>query len=384
MRLARQGEPNSSAVRDDEWRITMPAPKFDPKELTVAAEVPNFRFPDAPPIPLYSFPVTPKEAFRALYKREPVWQITGLEQILFVPRVNPDNVARGFVFDGQPFDAAAYGGGPDMFGIEWEYVEQVGGSMVRPGKPFMEDANEWYDKLVWPDIDTWDWEGAASRSTEFLSSDKFNYCWLMNGWYERLISFMDFEGAIMAMVDEDQTDAVHALFDKLTDLYIRMFDKYLTYFPQIDGFCIHDDWGSQKETFFSPAVAAEMIVPYMRRVTDFLHSKGKFCDLHSCGQLLKQVPNIIAAGWDSWSPQLMNDVETIHELYGDKIVIGAYPAIYDPATKSEEEQREAARAFAEKFCDPEKPTLFSFYAGEILTTPFREELYKCSRVNYCK
>jgi hypothetical protein len=29
-----------------------------------------------------------------------------------------------------------------MFGIEWEYVPQVGGSMVRPGKPFVEDANE--------------------------------------------------------------------------------------------------------------------------------------------------------------------------------------------------------------------------------------------------
>jgi hypothetical protein len=91
-----------------------------------------------------------------------------------------------------------------MFGIEWEYIAQVGGSMVRPGKPFIEDANELADKVVWPDIDKWDWEGCAKANVEYLSKPNFNICWFLNGWYERLISFMDFEGAVVAMIDEDQ------------------------------------------------------------------------------------------------------------------------------------------------------------------------------------
>ncbi len=33
---------------------------------------------------------------------------------------------------------------------------------------------------------------------------------------------MDFEGAILAMIDEDQKDAVNAFFEKLTDLYIKL------------------------------------------------------------------------------------------------------------------------------------------------------------------
>jgi hypothetical protein len=37
-----------------------------------------------------------------------------------------------------------------MFGIEWEYIPAAGGSMVRPGKPFLEDANEWKEKVVGP------------------------------------------------------------------------------------------------------------------------------------------------------------------------------------------------------------------------------------------
>ena len=195
---------------------------------------------------------------------------------------------------------------------------------------------------------------------------------------------MDFEGAVVAMIDEDQKDAVKALFDKLSDLYIKIFDKYLTYFPKIDGFNIHDDWGSQKETFFSPATAAEMIVPAMKKVTDYIHSKGKFCELHSCGQLLKQVPNMIAAGWDSWGGQAMNDTHQIYELYGDKIIIGVIPDLFDPETTSEDNQRAAARKFAEKFCSASKPSQFNFYGASVLTDAYREELYKQSRINYSK
>jgi hypothetical protein len=359
----------------------MTIPKFDPKELTVVASVPGFG--GAPPTPVYDFPATQREGYAALYAGRPIWQITGLEQTLFCPKVNPDNVARAFVFDGSGFNSAD-GGGKDMFGIEWEYVAQAGGSMVRPGKPFMEDANEWREKLVWPDVDAWDWDNAARYNADYLRDDKFNVCWFLNGWYERLISFMDFEGAIMAMIDEDQQDAVKELFDKLSDLYIRILDRYVTHFPRLDGFCIHDDWGSQKETFFSPALAGEMIVPYMRRVTDFLHSKGKACELHSCGQLLKQVPNFIAAGWDSWSGQIMNDTHKIYELYGDKIIIGVTPDMYDPSDKTEQEQRAAAREYVEKFCRPEKPSLFNTYGAPVLTPAFREELYAHSRVAYAR
>ncbi|HHT17391.1 MAG TPA: methyltransferase [Papillibacter sp.] len=357
----------------------MSIPKFDPKELEVVGKLPSFG--GGQEIPIYNYPVTPKEAYKAAFNRKPYWQIASTtENRIFTPKCNPDNIARGFVFDGTRTPPT---GGIDMFGIDWEYVPQVGGSMVRPGKPFIEDASELPEKVVWPNIDEWDWEECAKANVEYLAGDQFNMCWFLNGWYERLISFMDFEGAIMAIFDEDSKEYVKDFFDKLSDLYIRIFDKYLEYFPQIDGFCIHDDWGSQKETFFSPAVAEEMLVPYMRRVTDFLHSKGKFCELHSCGQLMKQVPNMIEAGWDSWHPQLMNDTQKEYELYGDKILIGVAPDEIDP-NATEEEIRQAARDFANKFCNPEKPSLLNIYTGRELPIVFLEELYKQSRINYSK
>jgi hypothetical protein len=98
---------------------------------------------------------------------------------------------------------------------------------------------------------------------------------------------------------------------------------------------------------------------------------------------MKQVPNMIKAGWDSWHPQLMNDTQKEYELYGDKILIGVAPDEIDP-NATEEEIRQAARDFANKFCNPEKPSLLNIYTGRELPIVFLEELYKQSRINYSK
>lgn len=350
--------------------------------MEVKKEIPAS--PLMPALKIFSPPISDRAAVKGLFERKAVWQVSNmLETRLFSPKIVPDNVARSFVFEANPFDPNK-GGGPDMFGMPWEYVAVAGGSMIRPGKPFIEDFNEWPNKIVWPDIESWDWEGSAKANAALLDDEKFNVAWFLTGWYERLITFMEFENAVVAMIDEDQQDAIKAFFDKATDLYIRIFEKFCTYFPGIHGFCIHDDWGSQQETFFSPSVVAEMIVPYMKRTTDFLHSKGKYCELHSCGQLMKQVPNIIAAGWDMWCPQAMNDTHKIYDLYGDKILIGVMPDSFDPEATSEEQQREEAKKYAAKFCNPKKPSFFNLNALRVATPVFREELYRQSRIHYSR
>lgn len=114
-------------------------------------------------------------------------------------------------------------GGHDMFGIEWEYVPVAGGSMVRPGTPLLEDANDWNQILKFPDIDAWDWDASGRQNYDFLHNGKANMLWFLNGcWYERLVSFMDFEGAVVALIDDEQKDALKELFAKTTELYCRL------------------------------------------------------------------------------------------------------------------------------------------------------------------
>ena len=372
-------------------------PKLDPKELEYI-ETPGFMGRMTKSL---NYPLNKHDHGVATFSREPWWQMyQATDAQIFTPSVIPDNVARGFVFEAKPFNANEQGGGPDMFGVEWEYIKSVGGSMVRPGNPFMEDISEWREKIVWPDLDSWDWEGSAAiNNGKFLKKENFNQMWFQTGFYERLIAFMEFEGAIMALFDEESQPEVHAFFDKLTDFYIELFKHVLKYFPDVNAVFFHDDWGSQKETFFSPSIAEEMIVPYMRRLTDFLHANGIFCELHSCGNNYKQVPNYIKAGWDAWAPQLMNDSYKIYDDFGDKILIATFPQnipeeIMKLATTDEqgaafaklpeEEQRRIAREYADRVCVHGKPSFYNFYAAHWLTPAFREELYKESRINYSK
>ena len=96
-----------------------------------------------------------------------------------------------------------------------------------------------------------------------------------------------------------------------------------------------------------------MIVPYMQRLTGFLHSKGIFCELHSA--VTSTSRSNISAGWDAWA-QLMNDSYKIYDDFGDKLLIAVSPG-YTQCGKAcllpEEEIRKAARDYANRVCRPE-------------------------------
>ena len=190
----------------------------------------------------------------------------------------------------------------------------------------------------------------------------------------------------MAVIDEDQVDAVKELVHATTDLYLRLIDKCAEHYPELDSVCVHDDWGSQGAPFFSEAVAREIFLPEMKRFVDHVHSKGWICDLHSCGHIEDRANIFVEAGFDSWTPMPMNDTVALFDKYGDKIAIGVVnPFHFDPATATEEEQRECARKFAERFCKPGFRATWSNYNNRAEMTPaFREELYKQSRIAYSK
>ena len=336
-------------------------------------------------VPVFSFPVTMKEGWKALANRKPNWLCTGVEVFNFYPDIIPDNRARGFVNDGGISLSNDEKGGKDMFGVEWVFVPVAGGSMEKPDNPrLFSDANDWKEKLVWPDVDSWDWEACAARNKDFLDTDRFNYVVFLNGFgFERLISFMGFEDAAVALMDEDQEDALLELFDKTSDLYCRIVDKCCQYFD-IDGFQVHDDWGSQRAPFFSFAAGQKFFVPAMKKVVDHIHSHGKVAELHSCGCNELQIENYIAAGWDIWGPMAqINDTERLFQQYGDKIIIGVNPEAYDKENDSEEIIRAKARKFVETHCkDPNKICMLNRYFLPYVRGAYAEELYRASREIY--
>lgn len=353
---------------------------FDKKELEVMGKQMLRTINTKNEVSIYNYPTTPREAYRGMFNGRPVWISYLVETQYVMPYIIPDNVARGLASDIALTNEQK--GGPDMFGIEWQFIPQVGGSMVRPGKPLLEDISQWREKVKFPDVDSWDWEGASKRWKERHDPNKAQMAMLHNGfWFERLISFMDFENAAIAMITEQEE--LNELFTATTDVACKIVDKFVEYFD-LDSVNVHDDWGTMKSSFFSPACCAEVIVPHMRRFTDYCHSKGLICDLHSCGKIDNQIDNILAAGWDSWTPMSICDTSALYEKAGDKMILGVMPEIFDPATTTEEEQRQYARNFVDKFCHPGKIAKYSIYGIELLTPAFLEELYVYGRKRFAE
>lgn len=335
--------------------------------------------------PAFHYPVTEKEGWRrAVRERNPLWLCNSTETFNFQPDVIPDNKARGAFNDASVSDTEK--GGKDMFGVPWVYVPTAGGSMEDPDTPHLfADANDWEQCITWPDIETWDWEGCTRRSRKYMKPDKFTYIPLLNGFgFERLISFMGFENAAVAIIDEEQEDALRALLDKLSDLGCQIVEKCCKYFD-VDGFLVHDDWGSQRAPFFSFETARDMLVPYMKKLVDCIHAHGKVAELHSCGKNEMQIENFIAAGWDIWVPSPnINDTQMLFEKYGDRICIGVYADPYDAEKENETAIRAKARAFAERVCkDSEKAGVINIaFMMDYPGSAYVEEIYKISRQIY--
>ncbi len=330
--------------------------KFTMDELDVIGTAPS-PFPGLPGAPIYNRPISARENRDLLFSgRRPMWIPSTSDVKMFAPSIIPDNVARGWVVQSERLDPSRFGG-KDFFGVEWEFVPEVNGSMVRPGKPFLEDIEDWEEKIIFPDLSSYDWEGSAAANADYLK-DSMPQVWVMNGMFERLISFMEFEGAAMALIDEDQQEYVHALFSRLCDFYDELLGYYARYFKP---YCVHfhDDWGSQRAPFFSLDTCREMLVPYMHRVVESCHKYGILFDFHCCGQVELLVPAMIEFGADSWGGQPMNDRKMLVREYGDRFVFGVpAPEIPEGATDEEIE------ALADQFM-----TDYACNGGRIIMMP---------------
>lgn len=275
---------------------------------------------------------------RFLRGETPQWMPLVSEVQFIHPAIVPDNMARGAVMENQKVSHDQFGG-PDMYGVQWVYDPVVGGSMEAPAvPPILKAIEDWPDVIHFPDIDSWDWEGAATRNRDYLSPDRLRSTTIFTGIFERLISFMGFEEAAMTLIDEDYAEELGELLTKLTDTNIKLIEKMKQYFD-VDLVCFHDDWGGQLSPFFSLQTCREVLVPHLKRVVDYCHSHGILLELHSCGHNDALVPAMVEAGVDAWCGQPMCDKFALWEQYGEKLAIGINFSSGDPQTVEDEVQQ---------------------------------------------
>ncbi len=344
---------------------------FSSQELVLLGEKKS-HIPNRPATPFYNSPISYRENAMSLFgDKKPCFAVNGNDFEGLTCGFYQKNLARASRAEGEK---------TDCFGVKWVFEPTAGGSISVGGHPLLEDVNDWKNVIKMPDVNDWDWEADAK---EHPVDTRFPILMTpVNGFYfERLISFMDFVNAAMALVDEEQTDAISELFEATTALAIQVVDKICEYWPSVDGFMFHDDWGSQKSPFFSDEIARELFLPHMKKLISHVHENGRFFGIHSCGHIEERIPVFIEAGIDTWEMQANANpgINKLYEDFGDKMVF----QIAVPEFDIEDDKRavEVVHDYVDNYCKPGKPTMLMTRNG-FANKVFGEELYTYSRKHY--
>ncbi len=180
------------------------------------------------------------------------------------------------------------------------------------------------------------WEEAKARMT--FSMDRVNWDYLKNN-YDRWVSEGRFivgnfwfgfdvthshmvgtETLLIAMYEDP--DWVEDMFDTFLSLDIQLFDKIWDAGYHFDCVRWWDDMGYKGSLFFSNELYRELLKPYHKRAIDWAHEHGCVVHLHSCGDVMDRVQDLVDIGVDCLNPLEvkagMKPLE-LKQKYGDKL-----------------------------------------------------------------
>ena len=84
--------------------------------------------------------------------------------------------------------------------------------------------------------------------------------------------------------------------------YCEWMEKWAC--TDVDGLMFMDDWGAQKDLLISPALWREIFRPLYRDYIGIAHRHGKKAFMHSDGNILRILPDLIELGLDAVNSQV--------------------------------------------------------------------------------
>jgi hypothetical protein len=184
----------------------------------------------------------------------------------------------------------------------------------------LKDISKWRDYVRAPEIETSDaaWAAAVAHANQVDRNDQYVAGIILPGIFENVHNLMGMEQAMMALCENPKE--MHELIDYLADYEIN-YGKVLVEKIRPDCIFHHDDWGSQKSSFMSPAMFRNFFVPAYKKIYEFYKSNGvELIVHHSDSYGANLVPHMIDMGIDIWQGVLTtNNTPALIEKYGGQI-----------------------------------------------------------------
>jgi hypothetical protein len=294
---------------------------------------------EAPRLPEINYPIPPKENFKLFLdgRRHMYMPNSALDVQMLMPKDDPD------------CHIPIFEDGFDGFGTHWTFVKQVGAAMVTPGTKALNDIEDWETGLQWPHLDKYDFSDGIDGICARMDQGKMTHTLLGHGLFERLHSCVGFAEALEAFIVSP--DAVHSFFDALTRWKLDYLEKLFAQVPyEIDIVTYADDMGTQKDTFFSPKIFEEFFYGRVKTIFDYIHSRGKYINYHSCGNNTRFAEYYVSLGADMWEAQRdANDFTGINAKTGGRLNIstGLDAALLSDPNAADEEILDHVRGFVD-------------------------------------
>jgi uroporphyrinogen decarboxylase len=182
------------------------------------------------------------------------------------------------------------------------------------------------------------WEEAKARMT--VDRNRINWarlardyprwqaegCWIQAGfWFGFDVThswMVGTETLLIALMEEPEW--VTDMFDTYLNQCIAHFDLLWDAGYRFDCITWPDDMGYKNTTFFSNAMYRALLQPFHTKAVAWAHSKGVRAHLHSCGDIMRLLPDVVATGIDALNPLEVKagmDAVQIKRTYGDRLVL---------------------------------------------------------------
>jgi uroporphyrinogen decarboxylase len=247
------------------------------------------------------------------------------------------------------------------------YVYEVGGYVYRlPPEGFyfdvIKNAFSWVEtvrdveKIEYPIMDPeerrWLRDHAARLRKE---TDKFIVADIVGGWCDIAGPMLGNAKFYMDIITNKPM--IHALFEKLNDVWMKRIDALVeTVGDNIDAVIIYNDLGSNMAGLYKTETVKEMVIPYIREFYDHVRKVSRYYIVfHSCGSVYQYLPDLIDAGVRILNPVQVGtkdmEPEKLKQEFGQDLTFwgGAVDPQHALAFGSPKEVKEQVRRHTEIF-----------------------------------
>ncbi len=130
------------------------------------------------------------------------------------------------------------------------------------------------------------------------------------------------ETILIALYEEPEW--VEDMFNTYLDRCIALFERVWDAGYRFDSIRWPDDMGYKGTTFFSPEMYRKILKPVHKRAVDWAHDRGIYAHLHSCGDVMSLVDDLVDIGIDCLNPLEIKagmDPIALKKRYGDRLVL---------------------------------------------------------------